>query len=343
MSKRNADLDSSCIVVIVIIAIIVFLVNKVLSGVGVLALLVGAVIIFFVRKYDKKLIENKEEEERQKRLAILAKRKNITWEEYCHRCEDGSIFDLWFEWIPTGKSKQELKYKSLWDKDDMSVNYAPNIAEFNRNDVEQGGIINYLGRHIYLVNDVVYNEWGEKIVNLQPSSYMSLRFPVSTARIYLHDSIYETYYGEYKKYYKLKDNTVFMEIDYSSETLEEMEGTIIPQLRTKQANIERQLIEKEKNKLRVRANRDGLKKQALNELVEEGELFPEAGKRPPIPKDVVDAVWERDGGRCVYCGSTTNLQLDHIIPFSKGGATTVENLQLLCQDCNLKKSNHIGK
>ena len=81
---------------------------------------------------------------------------------------------------------------------------------------------------------------------------------------------------------------------------------------------------------------------ALRELMDEGILFPEAGKRPPIPKDVVDAVWRRDGGKCVYCGSTENLQFDHIIPFSKGGATTVENLQLLCQKCNLQKSNKIG-
>ena len=76
--------------------------------------------------------------------------------------------------------------------------------------------------------------------------------------------------------------------------------------------------------------------------MDEGDLFPEANKRPPIPKEVVDVVWRRDGGKCVYCGSTENLQLDHIIPFSKGGATTVENLQLLCQKCNLQKSNKIG-
>lgn len=85
-----------------------------------------------------------------------------------------------------------------------------------------------------------------------------------------------------------------------------------------------------------------LEKLATQELIDEGALFPEANKRPPIPKEVVDTVWNRDGGKCVCCGSTENLHLDHIIPFSKGGATNVENLQLLCQKCNLEKSNKIG-
>lgn len=97
-----------------------------------------------------------------------------------------------------------------------------------------------------------------------------------------------------------------------------------------------------KERLLQKKRKQDLEKIALQELMDEGEIFPEANKRPPIPKEVVDAVWNRDGGRCVYCGSTENLHLDHIIPFSKGGDTSVENLQLLCQKCNLQKSNKIG-
>ena len=103
--------------------------------------------------------------------------------------------------------------------------------------------------------------------------------------------------------------------------------------------FEKELI---KEKLLQKKRKQDLEKMALQELMDEGEMFPEANKRPPIPKEVVDAVWNRDGGRCVYCGSTENLHLDHIIPFSKGGDTSVENLQLLCQKCNLQKSNKIG-
>ena len=104
----------------------------------------------------------------------------------------------------------------------------------------------------------------------------------------------------------------------------------------------RRAINKIKEKLLAKKRKQDLEKAALQELMDEGEIFPEANKRPPMPKEVVDVVWRRDGGKCVYCGSTENLQLDHIIPFSKGGATTVENLQLLCQKCNLQKSNKIG-
>lgn len=56
-------------------------------------------------------------------------------------------------------------------------------------------------------------------------------------------------------------------------------------------------------------------------------------------------VFQRDNFKCCICGrspATTQgleLQVDHIKPWSKGGETTLENLQTLCRDCNLGKSN----
>jgi HNH endonuclease len=60
-------------------------------------------------------------------------------------------------------------------------------------------------------------------------------------------------------------------------------------------------------------------------------------RREVIPREIRLAVFERDGGRCVGCGSNFDIQYDHVIPFSMGGASTVENLQILCADCNRQK------
>ncbi len=66
-----------------------------------------------------------------------------------------------------------------------------------------------------------------------------------------------------------------------------------------------------------------------------------SGGRQSIPERVRHEVWRRDEGRCVECGSQENLEFDHIIPVSKGGANTARNLQLLCQSCNRAKSDKI--
>lgn len=52
-------------------------------------------------------------------------------------------------------------------------------------------------------------------------------------------------------------------------------------------------------------------------------------------------VYKRDNNRCVKCGSRYNLEVDHIFPISKGGKSTLDNLQTLCHDCNQMKSNII--
>jgi 5-methylcytosine-specific restriction endonuclease McrA len=63
--------------------------------------------------------------------------------------------------------------------------------------------------------------------------------------------------------------------------------------------------------------------------------------RTPIPERIRAEVWRRDGGRCVECGSQNNLQFDHMIPVSRGGATSAQNLQLLCQKCNRAKGARV--
>lgn len=50
-------------------------------------------------------------------------------------------------------------------------------------------------------------------------------------------------------------------------------------------------------------------------------------------------VYTRDGGVCKCCGSSQDLEYDHITPFSCGGSSDASNIQLLCQKCNRSKSN----
>lgn len=53
------------------------------------------------------------------------------------------------------------------------------------------------------------------------------------------------------------------------------------------------------------------------------------------------SIYARDGRRCQKCGSTRNLEIDHIFPISKGGKSTPDNLQTLCRRCNTLKSNSV--
>ena len=63
-----------------------------------------------------------------------------------------------------------------------------------------------------------------------------------------------------------------------------------------------------------------------------------------IPTAVKLAVWKRDGGRCIQCGSSDNLHFDDVIPYSRGGSSLrAENIQLLCAKHNLQKHDAIVK
>ena len=60
-----------------------------------------------------------------------------------------------------------------------------------------------------------------------------------------------------------------------------------------------------------------------------------------IPDPVRAKVLLRDGARCRRCRTAVNLEVDHIIPVSKGGRTEESNLQALCRRCNRRKSKKL--
>lgn len=56
--------------------------------------------------------------------------------------------------------------------------------------------------------------------------------------------------------------------------------------------------------------------------------------------DIKKTVYTQQEGKCAICGKPFEIgemHGDHIIPWSKGGKTVIENCQMLCRDCNLKK------
>ena len=59
-------------------------------------------------------------------------------------------------------------------------------------------------------------------------------------------------------------------------------------------------------------------------------------KKKPIPSGLRTQVFARDGHACLRCGSSELMRLraDHIIPESKGGEASMDNLQTLCMSCN---------
>ena len=63
--------------------------------------------------------------------------------------------------------------------------------------------------------------------------------------------------------------------------------------------------------------------------------------RRAIPDKVKTAVWQRDGGKCMKCGTNRELEFDHIIPRAMGGADSFRNLQLLCGPCNRQKGANL--
>ena len=53
-----------------------------------------------------------------------------------------------------------------------------------------------------------------------------------------------------------------------------------------------------------------------------------------ISKAVKDAVWERDGGRCIICGTVNAMPNSHYVKRSQGGLGIEENITTMCLRCH---------
>lgn len=48
-------------------------------------------------------------------------------------------------------------------------------------------------------------------------------------------------------------------------------------------------------------------------------------------------VFQRDKATCQYCGETSKVGIDHVVPYALGGPTRVHNLVVACRGCNTRK------
>lgn len=63
----------------------------------------------------------------------------------------------------------------------------------------------------------------------------------------------------------------------------------------------------------------------------------EADRLRAAARLISEIIYTRDDYKCVYCGSTEDLTLDHIIPLSRGGNNDASNLATACRSCNSSK------
>lgn len=54
-----------------------------------------------------------------------------------------------------------------------------------------------------------------------------------------------------------------------------------------------------------------------------------------------EALKKKHGGKCLRCGSRKDLQPDHVVPLSKGGSDSIDNIQPLCGKCNREKQANV--
>lgn len=62
---------------------------------------------------------------------------------------------------------------------------------------------------------------------------------------------------------------------------------------------------------------------------------------PPVTSWVIvrEQTFDRDGRRCVWCGSSSNLECDHILPVKDGGTSDLDNLRTLCAKCHQNREH----
>jgi len=108
--------------------------------------------------------------------------------------------------------------------------------------------------------------------------------------------------------------------------------TLAFRLRVKVADLEKSMIELCKYGFLIETEKDPRAEKTTSKEIREKAGF---GDRY-VDQVTKNLIMLRDVD-CVFCGSSENLEIDHIVPVSKGGDSEPENLQVLCRSCNRSK------
>ena len=93
----------------------------------------------------------------------------------------------------------------------------------------------------------------------------------------------------------------------------------------------------------ITSTRNSQPRESVSEVVQHP--VKKASRTRNITLKVRMEVLRRDSSQCVCCGRKppeVSLEVDHMIPFSKGGSNDLSNLQTLCFDCNRGKSDRFS-
>lgn len=149
-----------------------------------------------------------------------------------------------------------------------------------------------------------------------------------------------TVFGEYIKYEELRYATGLSEKEQNDALVELMKLEIVESLFENEKGMFRVKIKKEmasENEVKIY---DPVTKLTSVEKIKldkkRRRKFAEAFTHQ---KEIRDSILKRDNYKCVYCHSTENLTIDHIIAITKKGADDLSNLQTLCRSCNSQKNN----
>ncbi|MEW4925743.1 HNH endonuclease [Algibacter sp. 2305UL17-15] len=260
------------------------------------------------------------------------------------------------------KLKKEIIRKRYWKKNPKHLYQYEFAEDVIKNEVEKEWEILSLQQRIQLIEKDELEKQQKERKRLDDSKKMSEEINATLIEIekfekspeYIEsEKWYESYTkkeAEKKKREKEEFEKRKLEEEEKHKTQIKEEQKRIKEIERKKAIEERKKQEKErykeyyKRQQREKEKRRNWASEAIEEMIESGEIngnYSSNKKRETIPSHIKEAVWIRDKECCVTCGSKENLEFDHIIPFSKGGSDSINNIQLLCLKCNRSKSNKI--